>query len=159
MTNKGQKPIRRVRKMAFFKIQTQILKALIFLIWEMALFLNFGLNWAKQDFLEKRSKSTQKMRKFKSCRWHPIFVSHMKFCKKVIFNGSQHWKWHGNGQKMAEKDQKPFQRHQKVPFFTIWAQILKALIFLMWKMAFFFNFGRFLSKRIFLALKNTFWAF
>ena len=89
--------------MAFFKIQTQILKGLIFLIWEMALFLNFGLNWAKQDFLEKRSKSIQKMRKFKSCRWHPIFVSHMKFCKKIIFNGSQHWKWHGNGQKNGQK--------------------------------------------------------
>ena len=146
----GPKPLWRVQKMPFFKIWTQMLNAQNFLMWEMALFLNFGLNWAKQDFLEKRSKSIQKMRKFKSCRWHPIFVSHMKFCKKVIFNGSQHWKWHGNGQKMAKKGQKPLRRHRKVPFFTIWAQILKALIFLIWKMALFFNFGQNSEKRFFL---------
>ena len=108
-----QKPLWRVRKMPFFKIWTQMLNAQNFLIEEMALFLNFGLNWAKQDFLEKRSKSTQKMRKFKSCRWHPIFVSHMKFCKKIIFNGSHHWKWHGNGQK---KTKNPFGGTKKCRF-------------------------------------------
>ena len=56
------------------------------------------LNWAKQDFFKKRSKSIHKMKKFKSCRWHPIFVSHMKFCKKSYFNGT----WH---QKIAYYDQ------------------------------------------------------
>ena len=85
--------------MAFFKIQTQILKGLIFLIWEMALFLNFGPNWEKRDFLEKRPKSIGKMRKFKSCPWPSIFLSHIKFGKKSYFQ------WYP-APKMALYDQK-----------------------------------------------------
>ena len=54
MTNKGQKPLLRVRKMVLFKIWPQILKALIFLLWKMALFFNFGQNSEKRFFCPKK---------------------------------------------------------------------------------------------------------